>query len=430
MVRPTPTGAAPTAEACSNGSALAEIACELKRAFPAASRPSALVVASAKPDAAAEFDAAKFVEKLTRVVAGSVGGSSRSEASTVAEARRRAPKGSAVLFLVPTLKSGRLGVEANLYPPAPTFWERVKQPHPVALSHAFVERAADAEIRSLLPRPALVAESLHLDEAPAPERRAVALACGHLDAESGDELVFVGRRLVSRGTLRGGKFVSARQTEWSKLAQVAAAPLREPIATVFVSDARATISSSDRARPVVLGADLTAIPTNATPTPSLSWSDGTCSAVRDGAVSGKLESCDGSRKELPNFGEVLDAIAATELVDADGKVRTLWAGRSLASSKVTLLDSRGGRVETAELGAQLALGDLDGDGNIELIASSNTTDPTKEELTVWSWTSRGLTLRLKRAIPEGIRALAACPWQGAGISPIAVATDTRLWVLR
>jgi hypothetical protein len=102
----------------------------------------------------------------------------------------------------------------------------------------------------------------------------------------------------------------------------------------------------------------------------------------------------------------------------------------MGTRKAILVDDTGRRAELADVGAQLALGDLDGDGQIEIVSSRPTFDPKADTLRIDTWQADG-TLKTNAEVPlSEVRAVAVCPWPGQGISPIVVAAADALWVLR
>jgi hypothetical protein len=96
-----------------------------------------------------------------------------------------------------------------------------------------------------------------------------------------------------------------------------------------------------------------------------------------------------------------------------------------------LVDDRGRRARISGVGAQLAIGDLDGDGQPELVSGSDTLDPAADALVVHTWQDDGkLVERLRIGVPSGVRAVAICPPESAGQAPIAVATGDGVWIVR
>jgi hypothetical protein len=83
------------------------------------------------------------------------------------------------------------------------------------------------------------------------------------------------------------------------------------------------------------------------------------------------------------------------------------------------------------VGAGLAVGDLDGDGQPEVLSSAPTLNPASDALRVRTWLDDGSVVdRYTLPVPGGIRALAICPAESAGLRPVVVATTTELWVVR
>ena len=104
-------------------------------------------------------------------------------------------------------------------------------------------------------------------------------------------------------------------------------------------------------------------------------------------------------------------------------------GRELASARLS-----GARPELAQatnrVGAQLALGDPDSDGNPELAYSSDTLDPTKDRLTLVTLNGSKLTPRFELPAPS-ISAVAICSGrEGPGMAPLVIATGDELWLIR
>jgi hypothetical protein len=79
----------------------------------------------------------------------------------------------------------------------------------------------------------------------------------------------------------------------------------------------------------------------------------------------------------------------------------------------------------------LAIADLNGDGQFELLTSSDTLEATQDTLSVHSIAPQGKPVpRLQLPVNEGITALAVCPQGNQGIAPIVVGTRARLWIIR
>jgi hypothetical protein len=131
-----------------------------------------------------------------------------------------------------------------------------------------------------------------------------------------------------------------------------------------------------------------------------------------------------------DFSAEIDALSGTRLIGRDGKRRSVWLSRLVPQNLVQVSDDRGKKLELGEAGAQLAAGDLDGDGDPELITTLNTLNPAADALSVRTWHSSGkLVERFTTRIASGIRAVATCPLQGSTMAPVVVATSDGLLVI-
>jgi hypothetical protein len=131
------------------------------------------------------------------------------------------------------------------------------------------------------------------------------------------------------------------------------------------------------------------------------------------------------------FGWGTDAIASTALVGRDGKLRHYMAGRIANKAEVLWLDDEGHQARFQPAGAQLAMGDLDGDGRPELVSGANTMTPDQDAIVVRTWKADGAVLeRLRIRVPVGVRALAICPQPEASLAPIAIAAGREIWVVQ
>ena len=104
-------------------------------------------------------------------------------------------------------------------------------------------------------------------------------------------------------------------------------------------------------------------------------------------------------------------------------------GRELSSARLS-----GARPElaqaTSRVGAQLALGDADSDGNPDLAYSSDTLDPAKDRLTLVTLNGTKLAPRFELPAPS-ITAIAICSGrEGPGMAPLVIATGEELWLIR
>lgn len=296
-------------------------------------------------------------------------------------------------------------------------WQRALSRGSDVQRRAFVEVPLDAELRALVPPPPLVVSDVV--KLRAPERGIVALACGALAADGGQELALVSRSTVRVGRIVKGEFSERARTSWAKLSVVAPTPLREPIASAEITPAgRLRIGITDRRDGVELDSALavTARLEGRVPVPG-----GQC-ALRSGL--GLLSIADCSNREPPSArapGSVLDALASSS-AGAGALGRELASGALELAGKPVRLNGAAG--------AQLALGDADGDGAVELAYASNTSDGTRDRLTLVTLEGAAIKPRFELAVPS-ITALAICAKpEGPGMAPIAVATGSEIWLIR
>lgn len=310
---------------------------------------------------------------------------------------------------------GSLRVTADLTR-AVGLWQRLRKTKPLPLLHAFVEVPIDAELRALIPPPPLVvSEVLKLK---APERGIVALACGGFGPEGAQELALVSRGHVRVGRIAGKAFVERARVAWPALSPVAPAPLREPIATADVTaGGRLRVGITDRRDSVELDSALgvAARFEGVLPAPG-----GGCVPRSGVGLSGKVTSCSAQESLAP-----LELSGALDSIAGSGPWR---AGRELGTGKLRQLGGELGAL--GRVGAQLALGDADGDGTPELAYSADVLEPARDRLVVVSLKGSRLQRRFELAAP-GISAIAVCRTpEGPGMAPVALVSGDELWLIR
>lgn len=428
-----PAAAPPAAEApktCTTGraSALSELGCELVTALgkvPA----GALVVAAPLASDAKPNDPAQLGARLVSVVAGALGLKSSSEAATLARARTLAAQAGTLVHVQPELQRGELRVTVDVYPVPRSFWDRVRDPEPNPRAHAFASRRLDAELRTFFPPVPLVAK--RTDKATTGEQSPVAVACGDLNGDGSLEAVLVGRARAQLGRVRAGRFVATATAAWTQLSPLSRAPLREPIASAAIEPGRwVDIGLSDRLDAVRLD---TSFVQSEKLGRRLPWPGGGCSKILGSSVRQEIEPC-GKGDEAPkllSMDKPGDAIAGATVLGRDGKPRAVRALRVFNESTVLVRDDAGRSARLEGAGAQLAVGDLDGDGQPELLSSADTLDESGDALIVHTWQDDAkLVERLRVAVPTGVRALAVCPAEGPGLAAVLLATPGELWVIR
>jgi hypothetical protein len=401
-----PAAAAPTSCAPSQGS-LAFIGCSLAEQLalgPGASAASVTVV-DLKSDRELPTPAA-LRERVQAAVSAAL--ASRSVGAKPSEQRKLRVE----LSIEKT--GGVLRVRADVRR-ATGLWQRIRHAKPSVERHGFVEAPLDAELKALIPPPPLVvSEVLKLK---APERGIVALACGPLGSDGGQELALVSRGNVRVGRVVGRAFAERKRASWSSLSAIAPAPLREPIASAEITaQGSLRVGLSDRADGLELSQELAVLARfpGLLPVPG-----GGCVERGPLGLLARFDSCAGASASRTQPA-TLDAIAGRSGAQL---------GRDQASGRLS-----GTRPELAlannRVGAQLALGDADSDGAPDLAFSADTLDPARDRLTLVTLESKKLVPRFELAAP-GISAIAICAGRdGPGMAPVVVATGDELWLIR
>ena len=389
--------------------------------------------------------AAELTAQLTAQLAGRRGPGSRARAEpTLLPAAREAARAEgALIHLTVEIAAGKLRVSADLFPVPRSVWGKIRDPEPGPLAHAFAEAPLDAEVRAYLAPIPIVTASV--DRAKNFEGDVVALACGDLDHDGSIEIVAVSRRRVTTERLRGGRVRPIVSRAFTDLAPVAPAPLREPIgfATLVAPTGGPwllDVGLTDRARSVRLDGDLRVVASF----PGVAVPDGgasACTRLAGLVITGPLVSCvPGDPAPIAgSVGGQYDAFASARLVSARGRDYAVWAGRERGA--LELRDDAGHRSGLESVGAQLAVGDLDQDGEPEIISSLDTLNPLEDAVVVRSWRrdapvppGAGPSARLFESLripaAAGVRALAVCPPDGPGHTPFVVATADEIWVVR
>jgi hypothetical protein len=425
-----PCGAAAvdqSAAACAPNGALSELACTLARAIARAA-PNAVVVGVATPSSSAASFKPAIAANLAVKVALALGQGASAWPFTEDRAKVGRFLSPRPLVIVSARLAGdAVDASAELFAP--------KLAPPAAAAGGFsgdpVQRIAerhglDAETRRFLPAvPIVMREFVRVAGS---DGDIVALVCGDLDGTGVPVIASVGRTWLSFGSYAGGRYTPTSRVEQRTLAAIAPTPLREPLASAWITPERTLdFGLSDRAHATRFGVGQK--PT--TLTARLAWPGGGCAALDSLLISPRPIACarDEPLRSEWAWHEPLDAIAGALVIARDGSARVVRAGRQASDGAVFVADGEHD-VRLDHAGAQLAVADLDGDGAPELVTSLDTLDPAADAVIVYSWLGATLTERLRVAVPAGVRALATCPEVAERMAPVVVATGNGLWVLR
>ena len=391
---------------------------------------SALVVAAPAAGDERVSVPTRITERLAQLVAARLGPAARPSPQTFAlvDAQRSAGSARGLIYLSVALYRDRLEVAADAYTGAGHFWQRVREPGLRLKSHAFATSPLDPELRALFPAIPLVVT--RVDKATGSERDIVALACGDVRGDGSREIAAVGRRRVQVGRLEHGRFSPRASLNWADFSAIAPSPLREPIASCALPEpGRLWVGLSDRADGLELSGTLQVEHKWHGVMP---WPGGGCTRRVALGYAGQARACPGSAPSpLIDFATPLDAFASRSLSDHAGLSHTLRVARPVGSDVARALDSLHAEVSVPNVGAQLAVGDLDEDGLAEIVTSQPSLDRRADQLVVRTLTDDGqLRERLRLPVPSGIDALAICPGDGRAMAPLALATGDGIWVIR
>ena len=425
-----PAAAAPASPGCVNeATAIGRISCGLAGAL-ASQTAGALVVAASKADDAGARVPATVNERLAQLLAARLGAPARASAKplALAEAEREASAARGLIYLTVSLFRDRLEVNAEVYTGAGHFWQRIRSPGLHLKTRQLATSPLDPELRALFPAiPLLVTR---VEKATVPEQDILALACGDLRGDGSLELLTVGRHQVQVGRIERGRFVARASLDWADHSPVAQSPLREPIAACAVPEpGRLIVGISDRADALELSGSLGVEQVWHGVMP---WPGGGCTRRSGLGYDGQARACPGaSLPPAADFATAIDAFASGALVNASGELHTLRLARPIGSDNARAQDSLQPEVTVPNVGAQLAVGDLDDDGLPEIVSGSASLARKADELVVRTLLVTGqLRERLRLRVPSGIDALAICPGDGRAMASIALATGDGIWVVR
>src|SRR6185369_2698804 len=419
----------PNASCDRESTAIGRSACRLADSLSGQADAALVVAATAAGDDRVAVPGA-VSERLAALVAAKLGPSARpnKDQLTLAQAQHAASSARGLVYLTLSLYRDRLDVSADVFAGAGRFWQRVKSPGLKLKAHAFTTTPLDPELRALFPAIPLVVS--RVDKAQTAEHDILALACGDLRGDGSSEIATVGRRRVQVGRLEHGRFAARASLNWADNSTIAPSPLREPIATSVVAEpGRLWVGLSDRADTLDLSGTLQVVHKWHALMP---WPGAGCTRRSGIGYEGKARACPGS-SPVPevDFGTTVDAFDSRTLTDRSGQVHTLRVARPVGADFARALDSLHPEVIVPNVGAQLAVGDLDQDGLPEIVSSAASLDRRADQLLVRTLTDNGqLRERLRVPVPSGIDALAICPSDGRAMGPVALATGDGIWLIR
>jgi hypothetical protein len=365
---------------------------------------------------------ADLVAQLEALVAGAIGPGAtvRPEPVGPDRAQTLGRKAKVIVYLKIEIARGELRLSADLYRPGRTVWDRARQPSLAPISHAFASARIDAE-----------------------ERDVLAIACGDVDSDGAIELVVVSRRRVAAGRVRGGLFTPISTASLADLSPIAPAPLREPLAGAVILEGGPLrpglidIGITDRAHGSRLDERLKPIaPIGGVPfaTPG----GDACLGLSGTTLAPIVKPCaegDGTFDPF-DVGSGVDAIARASISGRDGKPNVVEARHDPVTRELTL------RMGTSTFavprsGAQIAIADLDGDGDPEVISTLDVlafpagSGVIEDAVEIRSLRAGGrLEQRARVPVASGVRAVAACPPDAPGPASIVIATAGELWIVR
>lgn len=366
--------------------------------------------------------------RVAALVAGKLGATAKAHNQTahLGIARAIAAKSSGLVYVQVEIVKGELRAVLDLYPVQRNSWDRIRNPLPAPTSHGFASTKIDAEVRAFLAPIVLEQASVH--KAKHDEGEVLAVACGDVDGDGGNELAIVSRARVVLGRVRAGKVVAEKSATWASLAPRAPAPLREPLGTAAIWGGRVFAGSSDRGG-VAIGADFASHA--ALPGLPVGTGDGVaCVATDAGASSfeGVAFDCFVARDRITRVAPPaarFDAFAAAMLAGRDASTKPVVAARETSSKLRVRL---GDVTRTIDgVGAQVALGDLDQDGVAEIVTTNDASD---DAVSVMSFGGVDLKARAKFPAPGGVRALAVCPPEERGAPALVAVVGAEVWIIR
>jgi hypothetical protein len=347
-------------------------------------------------------------------------------------------------------------------------WDRTrKKMNAVLHGNTFLQERFDPELQSFFPPAPLEALRLHKATTPITEP-ILALACGDLDGDLGNELAVLTAEHVLRGRIKAGTFVEESRRRLRDVANHVPVPFREPLGRLALSQRHLLLWHSSY-QPVQINSEfalqsaLTGLVFAGGPTPICMKSAPVEAAAdfRTGApcfppqatalTASPSETTNVLKKRAEEAHEWIDAGDAVALgtqawsavrLRDNGHIVVRRDGRILKelSLKETAKVKNGESASvSATFGSQLALADLDLDGRLELITSLAPAVPSvvllKEDAVVVSALHENdagsveLKERARFRVADSVRAIAVCPLEAHATQTIVAATTHDLMLI-
>lgn len=384
--------------------------------------------------------------RIAALMAGRIAQTARAGPQTaqLGTARALAGKSGGLVYVQIEIAKGDVRATADVYTAQANAWDRIRNPTPSPIAHTFVSAKIDAEVRVFLSPILLEQAAVH--KAKHEESDVLAVACGDIDGDGGNEIVLVSKERVALGRLRGGKFLAEKAAAWTALAARASSPLREPLGgaafgpSIALDGSSALFAGTSDRGGVVLVPDLTThAPATAIPLAALSGVACATPNPSAGAFEGLLSDCDPQRAKVPLFTPPtprFDAFAAATIVGKGGIEHLLFAARAPDAKLYLRFGAEDDPKQQARafdgiVGAQVAIGDLDQDGTPEIITTSGELDARADAITITS-VAAGADPILRRTIPApgGVRALCVCPPEERGAPALVAVVGDEVWIVR
>jgi hypothetical protein len=392
--------------------------------------PSSVVIAAPLAADQPVGKADELALRIAALVAGKIGASARvhPQTATLATARGLAGRSSALLYVQTEVARGDLRTTVDVYPSMANAWDRIRNPLPAPIGHSFASAKIDAEVRAFLSPLVLELASVH--RAKHAEGGVLAVGCGDVDGDGGNEIVLVSRDRITMGRVRGASFEAERSVPWSPLAPRVPVPMREPLGGAAITLGAVDAGTTDRGGFALTPELGTATALSGIPCPSDGGVVCVTAQPSAGAFDGAPIDCASARDPKAKMAVPsprFDAFAAANVADASGTGRQVVATREPSGRlKVRVGDAVISMEGT--FGAQLAVGDLDQDGIPDL---ATTTDGPDDALNVFSVSATGeVRGRLHLAAPAGVRAMTMCPSEARGQPVLVAIVGDELWLVR